>query len=197
MSNQPRKPTITARVPVKTLLRDSFRNATDNQLSEQTDLLKQPEERLEEAKIAVTIPVKTIMPVKFRRAEDHLILVASHAFWKEKICNAITNKETLDVKDIFKADSCDLGYWLLHGEVHPHISHLQTYHDLMKRNAEFHIQASKVAEHINAKRYDAALRLTECTSAFESSSKAVVAAILILKRDFDRVNKRANGTLKK
>jgi hypothetical protein len=140
---------------------------------------------LNDSEVSVTMPIRAIIPVKFRRADDHLILVASHAYWKEKICNAITNQETLDVKEIFRDDSCDVGYWLHHGEAHPHVSHLQSYHDLMKKNAEFHAQASKVAEHINAKKYDAALRLTECTSAFESSSNAVISAIFALKRDFD------------
>ncbi|MDD5228685.1 MAG: hypothetical protein PHN45_09610 [Methylococcales bacterium] len=147
----------------------------------------------EVSEVTVTMPVRAIIPVKFRRADDHLILVASHAYWKERICNAITNKETLDVKEIFRDDSCDVGYWLHHSEVHPHVAHLQSYHDLMKRNAEFHVQASKVAEYINAKKYDAALRLTECTSAFESASNAVISAIFTLKRDFDHFNKRTSA----
>lgn len=154
-----------------------------------TDQPKEPE-------ITVTIPVRELIPVKFRRADDHLILVASHAYWKEKLCNAITNKETLDVKEIFKPDSCDVGYWLHHSEVHPQIAHLQSYHDLMKKNAEFHVQASKVAEYINAKKYDSALRLTDCTSAFESASNAVITAIFLLKKDFDHMNKRISGLLK-
>jgi hypothetical protein len=177
--NQPPKELALA---AKTLIPDRFRHTGDS--------------KLEEPLITVTIPVRELIPVKFRRADDHLILVASHAYWKEKICNAITHKETLDVKEIFKADSCDVGYWLCHGEVHPQIAHLQSYHDLTKRNAEFHIQASKVAEYINAKKYDAALRLTECTSAFESSSNAVITAIFLLKKDFDRLHKRPNGLSK-
>lgn len=138
-----------------------------------------------EAEIEVTIPVRAIIPVKFRRADDHLYLVASHAYWKEKICEAIEKKEELDEKEIFKDDSCDLGHWLHCEHEHPHVSHLQSYHDLKKRNAEFHVQASRVAEYINAKKYDAARRLTECTSAFESSSNAVIMAIFRLKKDFD------------
>ncbi len=139
----------------------------------------------EESSVEVTIPVRAIIPVKFRRADDHLYLVASHAYWKEKICEAIENKGTLDDKEIFKDDSCDLGRWLHCEDDHPHVSHLQSYHDLKKRNAEFHVQASRVAEYVNAKKYDAAKRLTECTSAFESASNAVIMAIFRLKKDFD------------
>jgi hypothetical protein len=190
MSSQPQKPTITARIPIKTASPGKF-NRVDSQPSEETEVVD--EVNSNEPEITVTLPVRAIIPVKFRRADDHLILVASHAYWKERLCNAITNKETLDVKEIFKADSCDVGYWLQHAEVHPHVAHLQSYHDLVKKNAEFHVQASKVAEYINAKKYDAALRLTECTSAFESSSNAVITAIFLLKKESDRINKRHSG----
>lgn len=123
------------------------------------------------------------IPVQFRRTEHHLILAASHAYWKEKLCNAIWNKETLDIKEIVKDDSCDLGLWLHSGEKHPHIAHLQSYRDLMIKNAEFHIQASKVAKHVNAKNYGAALRLIKCASAFEYASTAVISAIFCLKKE--------------
>jgi len=188
MNSPPRKPTITARIPIKNASPGTF-NSADSQLSEETEVV----EESKEPEITVTIPVRAIIPVKFRRADDHLILVASHAYWKEKLCDAITNKATLDVKEIFKADSCDVGYWLNHTEIHPHVAHLQSYYDLVKKNAEFHVQASKVAEYINAKKYDTALRLTECTSAFESSSNAVITAIFLLKKESDRINKRHNN----
>jgi len=123
------------------------------------------------------------IPVQLRRTEHHLILMASHAYWKEKLCNAIWNKETLDVSQIVKDDSCDLGHWLRSGEKHPHIMHLQSYHDLVRKNVEFHIQASKVAKCVNEKNYDAALRLTEHNSAFEYSSTAVISAIFFLKKE--------------
>lgn len=122
------------------------------------------------------------IPVQFRRTEHHL-LAASHAYWKEKLCNAIWNKETLDVNEIVKDDSCDLGLWLRSGEKHPHIAHLQSYSDLMRKNAEFHIQASKVAKCVNAKNYSAALRLIKCASAFEYASTAVISAIFCLKKE--------------
>lgn len=123
------------------------------------------------------------IPVQLRRTEHHLILMASHAFWKEKLCNAILDKETLDVNEIVKDDSCDLGHWLRNGENHPHIMHLQSYHDLIRKNVEFHIQAGKVAKHVNDKNYGIALRLTEDRSAFEYSSTAVISAIFFLKKE--------------
>ncbi len=135
-----------------------------------------------------TIPVRSLMPVKFRRADDHLILVASHGYWKEQIFDAITNKKTLDVNEILQDDVCDLGHWLYSEEEHPHLVHLQSYHDLKKKNAEFHVQAAKVAEYINDKKYETAERLTECTSAFESASSEVIAAIFQLKKEVKKLN---------
>jgi hypothetical protein len=138
--------------------------------------------------VNIPIKVENIIPVKFRRSDDHLILIASHGYWKEKICDAITNQETLDIYEVLKDDSCDLGHWLHSEAEHPHLVHLQSYHDLKKQNAEFHIQAAKVVEHINAKQYAVALRLTECTSAFESASSAVITAIFNLKKDVQNLN---------
>lgn len=129
------------------------------------------------------IPSRHLIPVKFRRTDDHLILVASHGYWKEQLCDAIANKTTVNIDEILKDDVCDLGHWLHSEAEHPHISHLQSYHDLKKKHAEFHIQAAKVSEYINEKKYETALRLTECTSAFESASSEVIAAIFQLKKD--------------
>ncbi|MDD5228987.1 MAG: CZB domain-containing protein [Methylococcales bacterium] len=141
--------------------------------------------------VHIPIKVENLIPVKFRRVDDHLILIASHGYWKEKICDAITNQKMLDINEILKDDSCDLGHWLNSEAEHPHLVHLQSYHNLKKQNAEFHIQAAKVAEQINEKKYAVALRLTECTSAFESASNAVIAAIFHLKKDVKKLKKDA------
>ena len=141
---------------------------------------------VEQRKTEFTIPLKTLIPIKFRRSEDHLILIASHAFWKERVCNAILNKETLDITEMLDGRLSDLGHWLDSPQEHPHVSCLSSYHDLKKRNTEFHIQAGRVAEYLNSKRYDAALRLTDQNSAFESASNAVIQTIFLLKKEFDR-----------
>lgn len=142
-----------------------------------------------------TIPLKTLIPIKFRRSDDHLILIASHAFWKERVCNAIANKETLDITEMLDGRLSDLGHWLDSPDDHPHVACLPSYYDLKKKNTEFHIQAARVAEYLNSKRYGAALRLTEPGSAFESSSNAVIQTIFLLKKEFDQsVRNKANQT---
>ncbi|MDD2863165.1 MAG: CZB domain-containing protein [Methylococcales bacterium] len=150
----------------------------------------------EKRKEILTLPVKNLVPIKFRRADDHHILIASHAFWKERIYNAITNKETLDISEMLNGSLSDLGHWLHDDASHPHVAKLQSYYDLRKKNSDFHLQASKVAEYINAKRYDAASRLTESSSAFEYASNAVVEAIFALKKEFDNsVGRNNNGSI--
>lgn len=150
---------------------------------------------VEQRKTEFTIPLKSLIPIKFRRNDDHLILIASHAFWKERVCNAIVNQETLDITEMLDGSLSDLGHWLNSPDEHRHVSCLPSYHELKKRNTEFHIQAGRVAEYINSRRYDAALRLTERTSAFEAASNAVIQAIFLLKKEFDNaVRNKANHT---
>jgi methyl-accepting chemotaxis protein len=137
------------------------------------------------------LPTTTIIPVRFNcHADDHLYLVASHAYWKEKLYDAITNKEMLDVETISKDDCCELGKWLHSEEVHPQISHLQSYHNLIEKHAAFHIEAGNVARMINTKKYDVALRLLDCSSAFERASIAVIADIFALKAEHKRSKKK-------
>lgn len=138
----------------------------------------------------LSVPIKNLLPIKFRRADDHLLLIASHAYWKEKLCDAITDKKTLDIHETINDEFSDLGHWLHSEDEHPHVARLQSYHELKKRNQEFHVQATKVAECINAKQYDTALRLTECTSAFEASSNAVIDTIFLLKKEFDNAARK-------
>lgn len=150
----------------------------------------------EKRKEVLSLPVKNLVPIKFRRSEDHLILIASHAFWKEKVYNAIINEETLDMNEMLNGNLSDLGHWLHDDDSHPHVAKLQSYHDLRKKNADFHVQAGRVAEYINSKRYDAASRLTESSSAFEYASNAVVEAIFALKKEFDNsVRRNANNSV--
>ncbi|MEI7797002.1 MAG: CZB domain-containing protein [Methylococcaceae bacterium] len=115
--------------------------------------------------------------------DAHFYLIASHAYWKERLFNAIENKEKIDINIISKNNLCDLGKWL--SDSHPHIGHLQSYHDLAEKHTKFHVESSKVAEQINAKKYDDALRLMDESSAFERASTEVIEVIFQLKKDVD------------
>ena len=125
-----------------------------------------------------------VFPIKFNHNHDeHFYLIASHAYWKERLFEAIENKEKLDINIISKNNLCDLGKWLYHS--HPHICHLQSYHDLVEAHSAFHAEASKVTIKVNAHKYDEALHLMNESSAFERASTEVIVAIFRLKKDVD------------
>ncbi len=115
---------------------------------------------------------------------DSDILIASHIRWKLKLHDAIRNKATLDVTVISKDDCCVLGKWLYGSDTVSQIGRRESYRDCVERHAAFHLVAGKVAEVINAKKYDeAALLLRDGDSPFNRSSAEVVATIFKLESD--------------
>ena len=99
-----------------------------------------------------------------------------HADWRVKFRNAITKKETLDPAAIAKDDRCDLGKWL-HGEAKKKYSALPAYAECVKHHAHFHVEASKVAERINAAKYDEAQALLAMGSGFSRASASIGTAL--------------------
>lgn len=99
-----------------------------------------------------------------------------HADWRVKFRSAITRKEKLDPAAIAKDDRCDLGKWL-HGEAKAKYSGLPSYRECVERHAHFHLEASKVAESINAAKYDEAGELLAMGSGFSKASAAIGVAL--------------------
>jgi methyl-accepting chemotaxis protein len=99
-----------------------------------------------------------------------------HAQWRVKFRNAITKKETLDPAVIARDDRCDLGKWL-HGEARAKFSTLPAYAECMKHHAHFHVEASKVAERINAAKYDEAQAMLGMGSGFSRASASIGTAL--------------------
>lgn len=115
---------------------------------------------------------------------DSDLLVASHVRWKLKLAIAIANNETLDVTTIARDDCCVLGKWLHGTDTYARISHLQSYSECMKKHAKFHLEASKVAELVNAKQYDVAQHLlNNDASDFNQASDDVVSSIFKLEKE--------------
>jgi methyl-accepting chemotaxis protein len=106
-----------------------------------------------------------------------------HADWKVKLRTAISNKETLDAATISKDNCCDFGKWLHDEDSHQKIAHLDSYHDCITHHAAFHRAAGKVAEVINAKKYDEADKMLGNGSEFANTSSNVGAMIMRLKKD--------------
>lgn len=105
-----------------------------------------------------------------------------HAEWRFKFKTAIVKKETLDAEAIAKDDRCDLGKWL-HGDAKIKYAKLPGYAECLKRHAQFHIEASKVAKAINARKFDEAQTMLGMGSGFSSASGAIGAALDELEKE--------------
>lgn len=106
-----------------------------------------------------------------------------HSEWKVKLRTAISKREEMDAATISRDDCCDFGKWL-HQDVKHHLDHESSYADCVSKHAAFHIEAGKIANMINAKKYSEAEAMLGGGSAFAAASSAVGVAIMRLKKDF-------------
>ena len=127
----------------------------------------------------VSVPIETTAVIDI----DLDGALKKHADWKVKLRTAITNKETLDAATISKDNCCDFGKWLHDEKSHQKIAHLESYHECVKHHAVFHRAAGKVAETINAKKYDEADKMLGNGSDFSNASSSVGVMIMRLKKD--------------
>jgi len=107
-----------------------------------------------------------------------------HSEWKVKLRTAISKREEMDAATISRDDCCDFGKWL-HQDVKSHLAHEPSYADCVARHAAFHIEAGRIANMINAKKFREAETLLGNGSAFVAASTAVGVAIMRLKKDFN------------
>jgi hypothetical protein len=115
--------------------------------------------------------------------DGHHCLVMTHVYWTTQLRFAMTDNEMLDVATIAKDNCCGLGEWL-HVE-HAHLRHTPdlSYHDCVAKHAAFHIEASKIAELINSRRFADARQLFDCTSRFDHTYNAAAMAFIRLKKE--------------
>ncbi|HXG49160.1 MAG TPA: CZB domain-containing protein, partial [Methylomirabilota bacterium] len=78
--------------------------------------------------------------------------IEKHAEWKLKFRAAISKQETMDAATIAQDNCCELGKWL-HGEAKSRFGALKSYAECVSKHAEFHTEASKAAQAINARKY--------------------------------------------
>ncbi|MDP1663689.1 MAG: methyl-accepting chemotaxis protein [Methylobacter sp.] len=107
-----------------------------------------------------------------------------HSEWKVKLRTAISKREEMDAATISRDDCCDFGKWL-HQDVKSHLAHEPSYADCVTKHAAFHIEAGRIANMINAKKFNEAETLLGNGSAFIAASTAVGVAIMRLKKDFN------------
>ncbi len=108
--------------------------------------------------------------------------IQKHAEWKTKFRSAMMKQEQLDVATIAKDNCCDLGKWL-HGEAKAQFGQLGSHTDCIKKHAEFHTEAAKVAVEINNKDYSKAETMLGMGTTYSAASNAVGGAILRLKKE--------------
>ena len=108
--------------------------------------------------------------------------ITKHAEWKLKLRNAISKKEILDQKSISKDNCCDLGKWL-HTDGGIKFGTLNSFQDVVKKHAIFHLEAGNVAILVNSKQYIQADAQLNADTSFSKASQAVAMAIMALKRE--------------
>ncbi len=108
--------------------------------------------------------------------------IKAHADWKLKLRHAITAHETLDADTVSRDDCCTLGKWV-HGPDGKKFSHVPVFSELVRRHADFHQEAGRVAQTINQKEYAKASQMLEAHAPFSKASQVVIHAIRQLKSD--------------
>jgi Chemoreceptor zinc-binding domain len=104
-----------------------------------------------------------------------------HAHWKVKFRQAINNKESMDAETIAKDNCCELGKWL-HGEGKTTLGNLNSFNECVALHAAFHVEAGKVANAINTKKFTRAETMIGAGTRYANASSAVAMAIIKLKK---------------
>jgi methyl-accepting chemotaxis protein len=109
-----------------------------------------------------------------------------HSAFKMTLRSAIVNKEPLDAVKMKRVDCCDFGKWLLNDKTQSQVGNLSSYQECVERHTDLHHSAAKIAEVINAKRYDEANQmLNSADSDFLKASQGIGSAIMRLIKDTD------------
>ena len=108
--------------------------------------------------------------------------IQKHSEWKVKFRSAINKRETLDAATIRQDNCCVLGKWL-RGEAKALYGTKASLVDLIAKHADFHRNAAKVADAINASKYDVAEAMLHSGSEYGNASLAVASAITALKKE--------------
>ncbi len=111
--------------------------------------------------------------------------ILRHADWKIRFSKAIFRRESLDsyvMENIRKDNCCELGKWL-HGEGKAQYGGLPSYKACLKKHAEFHAEAEKVANAINAKQYRDASKMIDGDSAFNTVVSETCCEAIRLKKE--------------
>lgn len=101
---------------------------------------------------------------------ENAVLV--HYVWKSRLKNAIASKTSLDAAIVARDDCCEVGQWLYGEGGRPYRTTPQ-FTTLMDSHKAFHLEAGKVADLVNAGRFDEAASMVEGGTPFAATSLAV------------------------
>lgn len=108
-----------------------------------------------------------------------------HGDWKTRLLLAANGgTEVLDHSRISQDCHCKLGKWL-HGDGKELHGKLQSHQLCIETHAAFHLEAGKVAEKINARKFEDAKAMLERQTPYGDASLKVVMAIGKLKKEAD------------
>jgi len=110
--------------------------------------------------------------------------IQKHAQWKLKLHTAIKREENLAATEISRDDCCVLGSWL-HGEAKLVYSNLDEYHHCLKKHKSFHLEAGRVAQCINDKKFSEAEAMLANGSLYAKASNDVASAIVALRKQMN------------
>jgi len=106
-----------------------------------------------------------------------------HAGWKLKFRTAISKKETMDSETISKDNYCEFGKWL-HGEAKSKFNKFSSFSECVTKHAAFHVEAGKVADAVNDKKYDEATAMIDnLDTPYTKASMAFGVAIMHLRNE--------------
>jgi hypothetical protein len=108
--------------------------------------------------------------------------IQKHTEWKRKFRTAMTQHLEMDPAIIAKDNYCELGKWL-HGEAKTKFGNLSSLADCVSRHAAFHVEAGKVAQAINAKKYVEAENMLGNGTPYTNAIDEVAGAIMKLKNE--------------
>lgn len=109
-------------------------------------------------------------------AFDMQAAVAAHLGWKTRLRDAIRTGEKFDVATVRRDDCCPLGKWL-HGPGGSKWGQTPAFVTLLQNHAAFHVEASRVAELVNAGDRSGAERLLAGGTSFAKATQATVVAL--------------------
>ncbi len=110
---------------------------------------------------------------------DARTAIAAHREWRDHFRAAMATREPLDVPQITADDCCNFGRWLF-GEGQRQFGHLPCWQDCVDAHAEFHREAAKVAEVLNAGQLLQADKMLAAGTNYAKSSERLGMAVVAM-----------------